>query len=75
MAAGLKQGLDIITADASPSDDFLTALAVGFVVSAVVGYLCIALLLSIVRQFGFYGFAGYCVVVGLLSLGGVLLQG
>ena len=75
LAAGFKQGLEIITDDASLSDDFLTALAVGFVVSAVVGYLCIALLLSIVRQFGFYGFAGYCVVVSLLSLGRVLLQG
>jgi undecaprenyl-diphosphatase len=75
LGAGAKKGLDLLTAqDAVPSDMTL-ALVIGFVVSTVVAYLSIAWLLGIVRRRGYYGFAIYCAVFGLLSFGAVLVRG
>ncbi len=76
LGAGLKQLVfDVIFGDATIENDMLTALLVGFAVAAVVGYASIALLLRIVRRHSLYGFAYYCVVFGLLSLGATWLRG
>lgn len=75
LGAGFKQGLDLLGQPDVLDGGLGLALLVGFVVSAVVGYACIMLLLNIVRRYGFYGFAGYCVLFGLVSLGGVLVRG
>ncbi len=48
-------------------------LLLGFVVAAVVGYLCVGFLLRYLRHRGLYPFAAYCLVAGLfavISLGG-----
>ena len=75
IAAGAKQALDLLTSDVVLADGMETVLAIGYVSSAIVGYICIVLLLRLVRRYGFYGFAVYCVVFGMLSLGGVLVRG
>lgn len=75
IGAGLREALNVFTMSISLGDGLGLALAVGFVVSALVGYICIVFLLRLVRRYGFYGFAGYCVVFGLLSLGRVLVRG
>lgn len=43
---------------------------VGMLVSAVVGYICIKTMLVIVRKKKFLGFAIYCLIVGMVSIGG-----
>ncbi len=75
IAAGAKQLLDLITSDVAMTENMEIVLAVGYVSSAIVGYICIVLLLRLVRRYGFYGFAVYCVLFGLASLGGVLVRG
>ncbi len=42
---------------------------VGMVVAAVVGYICIKTMLYVVRQKKFTGFAIYCLIVGVISVG------
>lgn len=54
--------------------EFLLPVGAGFVVAAVVGYASIAWLLSFVRQRSFYGFAIYCVLVGVACLAFGLLR-
>ncbi|SBU01545.1 Undecaprenyl-diphosphatase [Candidatus Promineifilum breve] len=57
--------IDIFTAQGSlPNGHYLAA----FLAAAVVGYLCIAFLLSWVKRHSLYPFAIYCAVVGLLYL-------
>lgn len=76
LGAGLKQLVfDVIVGDATIDNDMFMALLVGFVAAALVGYASIALLLQIVRRHSLYGFAYYCVVFGLLSLGASWLSG
>lgn len=75
LAAGAKQGLDVLTGDISVEDDLALALGVGFITSTIVGYLCIALMLRFVKQRPLYAFAAYCVVFGLLSFGAVFVRG
>lgn len=75
LAAGAKQALDLVTGDAAVDDGMGTALLAGFVTSTVVGYICIALMLRLVRNRPLYGFAVYCVVFGLISFGAVVVQG
>lgn len=75
IAAGAKQALDLLTSEMVLADGMALVLAIGYVSSAIVGYICIVLLLRLVRRYGFYGFAVYCVVFGMLSLGGVLVRG
>lgn len=43
---------------------------IGMLIAAVVGYICIKTMLVIVRKKKFTGFAIYCLLVGLLSIGG-----
>lgn len=75
LAAGVMQTFEVVTSQKVLEDGLVTALAAGFVSSAIVGFLCILLLLRLVRRYGFYGFAGYCLLFGLISLGGVLVRG
>ncbi|NDJ87061.1 MAG: undecaprenyl-diphosphate phosphatase [Chloroflexi bacterium] len=75
LAAGLKQTLDVLTGAADVDDDMGLVLLAGFFSAAVVGYLSIAIMLQFVRRQKLYGFAVYCAVFGLLSLGAVLIQG
>lgn len=63
--AGLLSIIDIFSAKGSlPMGHYVAA----FVTAAVVGYLCIAFLLSWVKRHSLYPFAVYCAVVGSLYL-------
>lgn len=46
----------------------LTALIVGFTAAAITGYLCLALLVQLVKKGRLAWFAPYCLAVGLLAL-------
>jgi len=74
LGAGGLQVLDVLTGEQVIDDDMVTALIVGFVSSAVVGYLCIILLLQLIRRRRLYGFAAYCAIFGGISLAAALLQ-
>lgn len=65
LGAGLLQMADAIAADPAEVTSQAGALAVGFVASAVVGYLAIRFMLSYLRQHSLYVFVVYCAVVGL----------
>jgi len=45
-----------------------TAMATGFATSAVVGYLCLALLIFIIKKNRFSWFSAYCVAVGAFAI-------
>lgn len=62
LGAGLLSVVDIIT-DPALTTSF-AAYAAAFISAALVGYLCIAFLLSWVRTHSLYIFAVYCAVVG-----------
>lgn len=66
LAAGLMAIMDLRAM--SGLAQFLPALLLGFVVSAVVGYLCIRWLLQYVKKNSFYPFAIYCTVLGLVVI-------
>jgi undecaprenyl-diphosphatase len=66
LGAGLVQLPQALKAQTGGSG--LLALAVGFVVAAVVGYLCIEFLLHYLRRGGLYPFAAYCTVAGLFAI-------
>ncbi|MFN2250295.1 MAG: undecaprenyl-diphosphate phosphatase [Anaerolineae bacterium] len=52
----------------SPTSAEVLSLAVGFVVAAVVGYVCIGWLMAYVRRSPLYVFAAYTFAAGLISL-------
>lgn len=66
--AGSKQGLDVLTGDLIIGHDMISPMIVGFVSSAVVGFICIWGLLRMLQRRRLYGFAAYCAVFGTLSL-------
>ena len=43
---------------------------VGMVIAAVIGYTCIKTMLVVVRQKKFKGFAIYCLLIGIIAIGG-----
>ena len=45
---------------------------VGMIVAAVVGYVCIKTMLIVVRRKKFTGFTIYCLIVGVISIGGYI---
>src|SRR5690606_3000197 len=49
LAAGVMQAFEVVTSEKSLDDGLVTALAAGFISSAIVGFLCILLLLRLVR--------------------------
>ncbi|MBN1565175.1 MAG: undecaprenyl-diphosphate phosphatase [Anaerolineae bacterium] len=59
----------LLTDDVVISSDMVMPLIAGFITSALMGFLCIWLLLRLLQQKRLFGFAIYCVVFGLLSLG------
>ena len=73
LGAGLFKVLDLAQAGNLASQ--WVSLLIGFVVSGVVGFGCIHLLLSYVRQRRLYPFAVYCAVFGVLCLVVVLVRG
>lgn len=75
LAAGAKQLIDVMVGGVNMGNDLGLALLIGFLTAAIVGYICIALMLQLVRQHSLYGFAAYCTVFGLLSLVVSLLRG
>ncbi len=48
---------------------FLPVLAAGFIAAAVVGYLSIRWLLAFLQKHSFKGFAVYCVLLGVITIG------
>jgi undecaprenyl-diphosphatase len=75
LAAGFKESLDLVLGNTSMPENMTVVLLLGLVSSAGVGYASIAGLLRLIRHVGFYGFAVYCVVFGMLSLGAILVRG
>lgn len=75
LGAGAKQSLDVVTGSTQIDDGLGLALLVSFLTSAIIGYASIAMMLKVVRRQGLYGFAIYCAVFGLLSLGAVMMRG
>ncbi len=71
LGAGLLQVSDALATDPTSISTQLPALMVGFLFSALFGFLAIRFLLAYLRQRTLYGFALYCAVVGV----GVLLWG
>lgn len=67
--AGLLQLMDALATDPSEVMAQAPVLVVGFVVSAIVGYLAIRGLLSYLRRHSLYVFAVYCLLMGLLVIG------
>jgi undecaprenyl-diphosphatase len=65
LGAGLVQMIELLTADIVVQFSLLVAI---FVTSAVVGYLCIHLLITWLRQRNLYPFAIYCATFGFLFL-------
>jgi undecaprenyl-diphosphatase len=63
--AMLLESFEISSADVSI--DF-TALLVGFISSALSGYLALILLIKVIKRFGIHWFAIYCWCVGLMGL-------
>ena len=57
-------------ADLSVSGMDITCYIVGMLIAAVIGYICIKTMLVIVRNRKFRIFAIYCLIVGLISIGG-----
>lgn len=66
LGAGLLQLPDAVRTRAEGAGSL--ALLLGFVVAAVVGYLCIGFLLRYLRRGGLYPFAAYCAVAGLFAI-------
>lgn len=75
LGAGLLQLADTLATDPAGLDHQLPVLAVGFLASAVSGFLAIRFLLNYLRRHSLYLFAAYCALAGglaflWLSLGG-----
>lgn len=75
IGAGLLEALHIISGEAQFTRDLTGVLMVGFISATLVGFASIALLLQVVKRHRLYGFAAYCVVFGMVSLGAVILRG
>ena len=43
---------------------------IGMLMAAVIGYICIKTMLVVIRQKKFKGFAVYCLIIGIISIGG-----
>ncbi len=73
LGAGLLQLAQVATGDATNSD--MGPVVIGFLASAITGYLCIRFLLRYLQRGRLYGFAAYCALVGLSGLALSWLQG
>ncbi|MGV8162106.1 MAG: undecaprenyl-diphosphate phosphatase [Candidatus Nanoarchaeia archaeon] len=68
-------GATIIELPSIGAIENLTAMIIGTVVSAVVGYFSLKLLMSVIKKDKFYYFAIYCLTLGLIVLGFSLIKG
>lgn len=59
-------------AEISVASTEITYYIIGMLIAAVIGYICIKTMLVIVRKKKFLGFAIYCLIVGLISIGGFI---
>lgn len=66
--AGVKKVLDLFSTNILNSSDF-AVLAIGFLISAAVGYLCIKYFLKFLENYSLKIFAYYRVILGLIILG------
>jgi undecaprenyl-diphosphatase len=73
IGAGLVGLKDL--ADLSPGPELLLPVAIGFLTSAVVGYLTIRWLLAYLAGHRLTVFAVYCFIVGILGLGLTWVKG
>lgn len=67
--AGLLQLVDALATDTAEVTAQAPLLVLGFVVSAITGYVVIRGLLAYLRRHSLYLFAAYCVALGLLVVG------
>lgn len=67
--AGLLQLVDALATDTAEVTAQTPLLVLGFVVSAITGYVVIRGLLAYLRRHSLYLFAAYCVALGLLVVG------
>lgn len=67
IAAGLKSIFELTHLDTISS--FLLPLIIGFIVSTFIGYISIKWLLAYVQKHSLFSFAGYCVFLGVATLG------
>ena len=67
LAAGLLSLLDLL--QMPDLGQFLPVMAIGFTISALVGYVSIAWLMNFVQSHSLYAFAIYCVLLGAAVLG------
>ena len=66
LGAGLVALLDLLEAGNLAAE--LPAISVGFVSAAISGYICIRWLLHYLQRHSLYVFAGYCLIVSMVSL-------
>ncbi len=59
-------------AEISVAPTEITYYLIGMLIAAVIGYICIKTMLVIVRKKKFLGFAIYCLIVGVVSIGGFI---
>lgn len=71
--AGAKKLLDVATGAVTVEHGMASAMAVGFLAAAGVGFVCIWGLLRLLQRRRLYGFAIYCAAFGTLSLLAALL--
>jgi undecaprenyl-diphosphatase len=65
-AAGILALLDLL--NIANLSAYIPILAIGFITAAVVGYISIRWLLGFLTSHSLYGFAIYCLIVGLLTI-------
>jgi len=73
LGAGLLKLKDMVLAGVTPGEASL--MAVGFIVAAVSGYVCIYFLLAYIRRNTLYVFTAYCWLFGLFCLGMIFWRG
>lgn len=66
LAAGVYESIEVITQP--NTTEFLPILVIGFVVSAIVGWISIKWLLNYLRNNSLYIFSVYCLIVGIIIL-------
>ncbi|MGQ9583093.1 MAG: undecaprenyl-diphosphate phosphatase [Thermoplasmatota archaeon] len=69
---GVIGALLLRLSDLSGEGELLAPALLGMAVAAVVGYICLGLLVRVVKRGGIHLFAPYCIAVGALALAGVI---
>lgn len=69
LGAGLLQVSDALSENSAQLLNEAPALVVGFIVSAIIGFLAIRFMLAYLRDNNLYLFAAYCLIAGLAVIG------